>query len=298
MRIALCMKQSLDPTGPFMLPENAVSLRHTGMIPISNPADLCALELARKAFPPGENQITAYSVGPTSVERVLRTSLTGGADHAVRVWDDSLPKDQLDEDVIARLLAAAIKKIGFDLVVCGSRSLDDETGYVGPALSEYLNIPLVCSVSDLSQASDSDGIKLHRKLDHGDREILSCRLPALITVDDGTIDIPYASFPAILLAEQVQIQVMNLAAMGLSAADVKPQNPGKFISYIPPRPRTKKTALPDKNLTPAQQMQMAMLGGGAGKKSSSFVEGDPKKTAAEIVRFLDENGFLSAESQE
>ena len=291
MRIALCVKEVLDATGPFSLTEETSSLNNMGLVPIPNPADLAALALVREALPRGVAMVTAINVGPASAEHVLRACVASGTDKAIRVWDSTLASGGLSDDVIARVLAAAISKIGFDLVVCGSRGLIGASGYVGPALAEYLDFAQVCSVSHLEVLPGQEVITVHRRLDHGDREIVACRLPAVITVDNGAADVPYASFPEVLTAERVQIPVMDLASIGLRSSDIRASDGSRLLYYIPPRPRTKKSPTPDKTLSPMQIMQQ-MMGGGAAKQGSNLIEGEPKKAAAEIIRFFVSNGIL------
>ncbi|MBN1317386.1 MAG: hypothetical protein JXA42_18030 [Anaerolineales bacterium] len=292
MRIALCVKQVLDATGPFNITEVIESLNNSGLVPITNPADLAALALVRKAFPAGDAQVTTLTVGPGSADRTLRACIAFGADEAIRIWDSTLERAEPGGDTVARVLSAAISMIGFDLVVCGSRGLNGGSGYVGPALAEYLDFAQVCSVSHVELSSGGNALTVHRKLDHGDRQVVTCKLPAVITVDDGAAEVPYASFPAMVAAERMDIRVLDLASIGSRSSDVKQGGNSRFLHYLPPRPRTKKTLAPDKSLNPLQLMQQAMGVGGA-KQTSNVVEGEPKKAAAEIIRFLVTNDFLS-----
>ncbi|MDD5095619.1 MAG: hypothetical protein PHV74_14770 [Dehalococcoidia bacterium] len=297
MNIALCVKQVPDVAGPFSLTEETVSLDNAGLVNIVNPADLAALAMVRKALPPGTAKVTAMSVGPKSVERALRVCVALGADKTVRVWDSALTAGAHGPDVIARVLAATISSIGFDLIVCGSRGICGGSGYVGPALAEYLCFAQLCSVSHLEISPARDALTVHRRLDRGDREIVACKLPAVITVDEGTAEIPYASFPDVLASERMEIPVIDLASIGLKSSDIESACGGRFLHYVPPRPRTKKSPAPAKALSPLEQMQQAMLGGGATKKGSDVIEGKPQKVAQEIVRFLVSNGILPREHE-
>lgn len=293
MQIALCVKEEIDVTGPFRLIEETASLNNQGLVQILNPADLAALALIREAFPRGDAKITAISIGSQSSERILRECVALGADDAFRIWDSSLKNDLITGDNVARILAAAISTFGFDLIVCGSRGISESSGYVGPALAEYLDIAQVCSVSHIENKLESNGLIMHRKLDHGDREVVLCHLPAVITVDEGTMEIPYASFPDVLASERMTIPTKDLASIGLKSSDIKPNVQEKLLNYIPPRPRTKKVAAPDKSLNPMQLMQQ-MMGGGGAKNSSGVIEGNPETVAAKIVKFLETNGFITS----
>ncbi|MBA3038010.1 MAG: hypothetical protein FP814_16165 [Desulfobacterium sp.] len=287
MRIALCVKQVFDATGPLSLMEETESLDNMGLVPVVNPADLAALAMVKQALPPGLAKVTAINIGPKSAEQALRACVALGADEAVRIWDSSVMAGKFGVDIIVRVLAAAISTLGFDLIVCGSKGLCGASGYVGPALAEHLDFAQVCSVSNLEISPQRDALTLHRRLDRGDREIVVCKLPAVITVDKGSAEVSYASLSDLLASERIEIPVMDFASIGLKSSDVKPGSSGRFMHYIPPRPRTKKSPLPDPSLNPLQ-----IISGGAAKKSSNLVEKEPNKAAAEIVRFLESNGIL------
>ncbi len=294
MQIALCVKEVLDATGPLGLIEDVESLDSAGLVPIVNPADLVALALMIKSLPAGAAEITAITVGPRSAERALRSCVAIGASKAVRVWDKALEEGQSGIDVTARVLASTISTLGFDLVVCGAKGLCGASGYVGPALAEYLNFAQVSGVSHVELSEGKDALTMHRRLDHGDREIVACQLPAVITVDEGTVDVPYASLPNLLASARIPVQVLDLAAIGLKSAAARSNSSVRFMKYIQPRPRTKKTPTLDASLTPMQMMQQ--ISGGGAKKSSGPVEGDAKKVAAEIISFLVSNGLLAKET--
>lgn len=289
MKIAVCVNQVPDITAPFHITEEMESLSSEQLIPIVNPADLSALALLHQINLPEDTRITVLTVGPESTERAMRTCISCGSDDAVRIWDDELAKGNNSPDVIARVIAAAVSKLDFDLVVCGSQSLDQASGYVGPAIAEYLGIASICSISQLEVDVKQKKITCHRRLEHGDREIVAVDFPAVITVDAGRVEIPYASLPDLIAAERHTITVMDSEAINFEQTQI---NPGreKFLYYIPPKPRTKKTAQSSAALNPAQMMQQ-MTGGGA-KQGGNIVEGEPQKAAKEIIKYLQSKGIL------
>lgn len=289
MRIALCIKQVLDITGHFRIADRKESLNNEALIPIANPADLAGLALAREAF--GSNaQIKALTVGSYSTESILRTCLSLGADEAIRIWDKEIEKKEHDSDALVSILSSTIKTLGFDLIICGTRGLSGGSGYVGPAIAEYLGIPSICSVSHIEFSNDKKKIICHRRLERGDREVVSVTLPAVITVDSGIVDIPYAPLGELIAAERQKITEMNSEEIGLIRSQITPGS-GKLLYYIPPKPRTKKVAQSSAALTPAQKMQQ-LMGGGA-KKGRGAIEGDPQQGIAEIVKFLESKGILA-----
>jgi electron transfer flavoprotein beta subunit len=127
--------------------------------------------------------VTAIAMGPpTREDRVLAMSLRAGCDHAVRVYDGHLA--EVDYLGVAQILAAAVAKTGFDLILCGDRSQDQRQGATGPAVAQLLDIPHLGRLVDLR--ADGDRIVCTRRA-AGALHELSCGLPALLCV---------ASFPA------------------------------------------------------------------------------------------------------
>lgn len=285
-RIVVCVKSELDATGPIFLIEPTVKINTKDLVPILNPADHAALALVRSCIAQEDGQITVLTVGPPSADKVLRTCLATGADSAVRVWDDSFMEEKMDAKNISLLLSKAIKKLDAELIVCGSESLCETSGYVGPALAELLDAVQICKV-DFMQCDDGDGsMVFHRKHNYGNREVISSSLPAVVTVDFGAATPPVVSMKESIKAKKMPITLFDLAELACESSEINADANANILQYIPPRPRTKKlNKAPDKPMTKQQKMQM-MLGGGASKKNSSVVEGNPKQAAKEFIDFL------------
>jgi len=146
---------------------------------ILNPADRDALEMARELREKHGGRIVAISMGPPQAEEVLREALACGADRAVLLSDPAFAG--ADTLATARTLAAAIRKLGgFSLVLCGARTLDSDTGQVGPQLAEMLDIAMASRADRVSCREGS--LRVERRMD-GFRETLEMPLPALLTVE-------------------------------------------------------------------------------------------------------------------
>jgi electron transfer flavoprotein beta subunit len=91
--------------------------------------------------------LTAISVGPRREDRVLAMALRAGCDHAARAHDPLL--DGVDYLGVARVLAAAARRLSFDLVVCGDRSQDELQGALGPAVADLLDVPHLTGLVDV-----------------------------------------------------------------------------------------------------------------------------------------------------
>jgi electron transfer flavoprotein beta subunit len=116
-------------------------------------------------------------------------------------------------------LAAYLKGKPFDLILAGRQAMDDDAGIVGPAVAELLGIPHVNMIIGLEVGDPKKEVKVLREVEDG-KEIISCSLPALFTCQKGlnTPRIPLVM--NVMKAMKAQIKKVDLAALGLSAADV------------------------------------------------------------------------------
>jgi electron transfer flavoprotein beta subunit len=291
MRIAICIKQELDANGPFQLTYETEKLDTSSLVTIVDPASQAALSLTKALLPQGDHTITVMTVGNVSTERALRTCLSMGASEAIRIWDSSFEREEPSAMVVSRLLAAASKD--YDLILCGSKSLCGSLGFIGPAIAESHGYPQISSVSwwEIDKAGKS--LTAHRSKEHGDREIVRCAMPAVLTIDDDAADAPYPSFPAMLNAEYAEIQVMDLAALDLTSRGIQDKSSSRLDKYISPRPRTKKASGPDTSGMSAADMMKMLSGSGGGKSSNSVAEGTTDKVVKKMIEFLKKNELLS-----
>ena len=119
-----------------------------------NPFDLNALEAAQQLKEKLGATVTVLSMGPASAEAVLKEGIARDADRGILLTDDAFAG--ADTLATAYTLAAAIRKIGaFDLILCGEKTVDGDTGQVGPAVAERLGIPHLAFVSELTEVSEN-----------------------------------------------------------------------------------------------------------------------------------------------
>src|SRR5512147_2260308 len=143
MKILVCIKQILDPTG-LTVNRKAEKVFINREEFILDPASKAALEAASDLKPAGA-EVIAISVGPERVEDALREALARGADRAI--WIRAEGGDAL---VIANLIAAAVRKIGeVDLIITGHHSLDTGAGELAPRLAEALAWPQILGAAKI-----------------------------------------------------------------------------------------------------------------------------------------------------
>lgn len=147
---------------------------------IFNPEDLNALELALEMKEKFGGTVTVVTMGLPAASDVLREALYMGADEAVLVTDRRCAAS--DTLATSYILSQAIKKIGYDIVLCGRQAIDGDTAQVGPQVAEKLGIPQVTYVEEIIKL---EGKKLvcRRNMGNGWQEV-ACSLPLTLTVTD------------------------------------------------------------------------------------------------------------------
>ncbi len=177
MRIAVLMKQVPETTNVQVDPETGTLMRE-GVAAVMNPFDAYALEEGARTKEKVGGEVVAITMGPPQAEAILREAISLGADRAVLVCDRKFAGS--DTWATSRALAAVLRKIGFDLVICGKQAIDGDTAQVGPGVATWLDIPQATYVRKVEEIDDSR-VVVERMLEEG-CETLSMPIPALLTV--------------------------------------------------------------------------------------------------------------------
>lgn len=188
---------------------------------IPNPTDMYALELALRVKDKDHGTvITVLSMAPKSYESELQSLLAMGVDEVVLVADMKLAGS--DTLATARALAATVDKLPpQDLLLCGKKSLDSETGHIGPQLASLLDYPLASNVSDFSC---ENGLYITCLRDHSVQSYQGA-YPAILTVCNGT---KMVRSPSILQMRRSRNKVV--ASMDLEALELSPEQVGSIGS--------------------------------------------------------------------
>ena len=297
MNIVVCVKLVPDTHIPLEIDPQTGMLNSDDLVYVINPYDRAAVEEAVRLKEEGwATQVTLVCLGSPSAVRGLRSCLALGADRAILLNDAAFAGS--DSYAAAVVLAKAIASLSYDLILCGTRATDTNTGLVGPLVAEILGIPLVSEVARIAAPADGGKVTVQRKLEKGDREVVEVRLPALLTVDIEVEVARYASLPALMAAQTQQIEQLDLRALGLPSTEVGASGARvQTLKFTPPKPRRKKLFTPEASLSATEKISMLMTGGIAEKKTE-FLEGEPKKIAATLVQFLAQQKLLKMDSAE
>ncbi len=231
MKIVVTVKVVPDLNAPKSIDPATKRLVRTGIESQLNPYDEYALEAALqlKERLGGDTTVTLLSMIPESSKETLRKALAMGADDATVLSDGALAG--ADVAVTARALAAALKKIGFDLVICGGLSDDGSTGGVPGALAEHLGVPGLTNARHIE--IESTGLKAQRETDTG-YQVVTCPLPALVSVTMAVGEPRYASLKGIMGAKRKSVSTLSAADVGV---DAKPKT--ELLRFAPPPVRVK-----------------------------------------------------------
>ena len=163
-------------TGKVMNDDGTVN--RSALPAIFNPEDLNALELALQIKDRYGGRITVISMGPPGAVNVLRDSLYRGADDAILITDARCAAS--DTLATSYILACAVKKIDYDIVLCGRQAIDGDTAQVGPQLAEKLGVTQITYFEELTELNGKS-ITARRNIGNGWQQVRA-KLPVLLTV--------------------------------------------------------------------------------------------------------------------
>lgn len=229
MDILVLLKQVPATESLISIADDGVSIKTEGLKYVINPYDELAVEEALQIRDAQGGTVTVVSVGPAKTAEAMRTGLAMGADKGILIDPGDLVCDGL---ATAKILAAALKQAGYDLIVAGHRAVDDDNFQVGTAVAELLGIPNIAMVI---KEEISDGkIRCDCTVEGGTKTI-EAPLPALITTQRGLNEPRYASLPGIMKAKKKPLETKSLADVGLDAADLQPLATVKALNLPPER---------------------------------------------------------------
>lgn len=221
-----------------------------------------AMRIARRRL---DVQITAVTMGPPEAIRTLTRALALGADEGVHIVDEALHGS--DAQATSRVLAAALARCSFDLVICGVASTDSGMSVVPAMVAERLGVPSVCEADAVwADPGWADGDVIVARREEGDHiEDFAVAMPAVVSVTERVGEPRYPAFQAIVEARQKAVRTWSLADLRIPAGEV-----GLAASASPVR-----------RVAPHAARRPALL-----------VEGEPDAAAARLARYLTEHQLI------
>jgi electron transfer flavoprotein beta subunit len=199
-------------TGTVMNDDGTVN--RSALPAIFNPEDLNALELALQIKDRYGGRVTVLTMGLPAAARILRDALYRGADDAVLITDRRCAAS--DTLATSYILSCAVRKLDYDLVLCGRQAIDGDTAQVGPQLAEKLGLTQVTYVEAL-EALEDNVLTVRRNIGNGWQQVRT-KLPVLLTVTGD------ANAPRVAAAKRL-MKHKNARAAAEIAQETKADNP-------------------------------------------------------------------------
>ncbi len=262
MNIIVCVKHvpQVSEVDLRITPDGR-NVDESGLVFDVNEWDEYALEEALRIKESRGGEVTVITVGDERSDETLRKCLAKGADKALRITD---PRINLwNPMAVARVLAAAVSTLQYDLIFVGAQSSDDGYGAVGPALAGFLGIPYATLVKEVKLEDGS--VIVRRELEGGMEENLEVKLPALLSIQTGINEPRYVSIMGVRRAMRKPIKTMNLEELGLDLREITDKSSWIEVKefFEPP----------------------------AGERAE-IIEGSPEEVASKIIEILKSRGIL------
>ena len=227
MEVIVLVKQVPDTEALIQIADDGKSVNISDIRWTMNPYDELAVEEALRIKETHGGRVTVLCMGPPHAEEAIRTALAMGADSGVHICDPAL--EGSDVLATAKILAAAIKEMPFDLIIAGMRAVDEDNYQIGGAVAEYLDIP---QISMVIKTEISDGRIRCQRVMEGGSVMTDTALPALITAQRGLNEPRFISLPGIRKAKNKSIVLKTLADLGLDSATAGSANRKVKISAM------------------------------------------------------------------
>lgn len=216
MKILVLIKQVPDMEKVKFDSEKGVIDRKSAGTEI-NPFDLNALEAAVQIKEKVGGEVIALTMGPPTAESALREAISRGADNGILVSDRAFGGS--DTKATSATLSAAIRKFGeFDLVIAGEKTVDGDTGQVGPETAEMLEVPHVSFVTEVLEIQEKS-ITLISEIWEGSY-LKKMMYPGLITVTKSINAPRLPSFKMKMQAKKAQLISYSLEDLDGFLAEV------------------------------------------------------------------------------
>ena len=263
MNIIVCMKRVPETSeADISVDKSGKDIDKSGLAFDINEWDSYAIEEAIQLKEKHGGTVVVLSVGGEDSNESIRKCLAMGADDALRLTDPAFIGS--DGFATAKILAEAIRKFPYDLILTGAQAEDDGYGQVGITVARLLGIPSASLVNHL-EVQDKK-VKAHRELEGGLEEVYEIDLPALLTIQTGINEPRYVSIMGIRKVAKKEIKVM-----GASDLNLKPEEVGLSGSYI----QLEKVFFPPV------------------VKGAVMIEGNPEEVSIKVLDIVKDKGGLA-----
>jgi len=230
MKIVVLVKEVPDTWGERRLDLETGLTDRPASTPVLDEIDERAVEaaLAHADAHPG-TEVIVLTMAPASAAATVRKALAMGATSAVHVVDEALRGADLL--LTAEVLAAAIRRTGFDLVIAGNLSTDGGGGVLPAMVAEVLGVPQLTALSSLEVSDDS--VAGDRVSDAGTMRV-SAAPPAVVSITEALPEGRFTTFKGIMAAKKKPYETVDAVDLGVEAED--PAVPRYIMVTVAERP--------------------------------------------------------------
>ncbi|QOC27182.1 electron transfer flavoprotein subunit beta/FixA family protein [Microbacterium hominis] len=176
-------------------------------------------------------EVAVVSMASEDAAATVRKGLAMGAASAVQVVDPAL--SGADLGVTAAVLAAAVRRAGFDLVITGNLSTDGTGGVLPAMIAEHLQVPQATALSSV-EIGESE-VAGTRATDFGTARV-TAPLPAVISITEALPDARFPNFKGIMAAKKKPFETVSLADLDVDVDPASaPQSIMTAVGQKPPR---------------------------------------------------------------
>jgi len=224
VQILVCVKQIPDPASPSSLdPDTSRLVRPPEQV--LDDTDRYGIEVGLQLAEQTQGAVTLLSMGPTGTMQGIRQALAMGVGKAVLIDDPAL--EDSDALTTAKVLAAAARREGFDVLVTGVESTDGYSGVVPQMTAELLGVPALTFARRVEM--DGPALRIERQTASGFDVVLS-PLPAVLSVTAGAVEPRYPTFRGIMAARNKPVDTLTAADLSVSC------DPGQTVVSVAPAP--------------------------------------------------------------
>ncbi|MFA5519103.1 MAG: electron transfer flavoprotein subunit beta/FixA family protein [Spirochaetota bacterium] len=184
---------------------------------VINSSDEYALEEGLKLKDEIPNtKVDVITAGSQIQIPLIRRALEMGADRGF-----ILEKEPGSNSPAFALIAAFAKEQDYDLILTGVMSDDNMEFITGPSIAALLNYPWATSAISITIDLHNHTVKTEREIDSTRLEIVTLKLPALITVQSGVNRPRYPSLSSKLKARNAEIQQIQIESQSAATCPVE-----------------------------------------------------------------------------
>lgn len=216
MKILVLMKQIPARDSVLRLSPGHRQIEEAGLVYETNGPDTYALEAGLQLRQKEGGELIVLTAGPQRAAQTIKEALAKGADRAVHVQvAERQSEPLLDPFWTASVLAKAAALEAPDLILTGLQSEDECQGQTPVILAELLRLRHAILVTEFAMLTGQ--VRVRRELEGGRSQFLTLPLPAVLSIQSGTIRPRLATLPGIKAAMSKPVRNLSLWDLGLES---------------------------------------------------------------------------------